>query len=906
MCRRTAFAAFLTTTMLLWGVSPTPAAEEVLKLVPESASAVVLVNRPADTDVKIQQLGQAMQLPVPSLLGIVKQRLNLVEGFDESRAVGLVVLGPKDGGKMPAAMLLIPVSDYDKFLAPLKPEDAAAEVTKVKAFDTTLSVRHVGGYAVLTEMSHRELLAGLRPSRKVPDSLASWEDWLAAGDVAGLLLRPGVEHLAAKVQEEISQIKAVLAAGGARAQPAAAGLDLYAQLFLAAEKEVSTVGLRLQLEENHVVRVAKRVAFVPGGDWARLAEEIQPPKAGLLEGLPAETFVLAGGGAVSDAMWQAMMESSVNLIKSLPELYGISEEQAGKLAGLSAEPMKGTRAIAMLLGAGSGDEPVYSCFVGTMQVDDSREFMAGYEKYVEQYSELVKDSRSPILQPLRVEKSEVDGTPALVLTMNAPQMPGGLPKPLSDRFMGALFGPGGKVVAYVAAVDKHHVAMGYVNQDRLIETIKAIKAGDAGLAGDADVKTTAALLPADAAAVAYLSPRGTIQFVRRIIPMMSPEEANIDQKMPDFPKTPPIGFAVRKDSGALEASMVVPGEFLLAIQPYIMKVVRAGRGTSSAATYAPAPAMSSPKRRPPNDPLVLDVAPFYNTNEKTKSALGGFLGRQEVDGLPFAVEGQARLWGEEIADRNPKSNLSETWSGIAVGRPFEELHLIHYAMWPDVEGQTIAYHLLNYADGTKAILPVRYGDHVLDWFYLPAYDQDAPTDADTKICWRGPPMSYEAPVRLFKTKLTNPSPDKVVETIDVVSARSLSTYVLVAATTADSDPDRPFTPPVPAAGPERNFDGKLTLHVLDAATGKPLAGVLVRPGMRVSGQGVVGQPLVTSASGETIIRYPTDDTDYISVRLTKDGVRLAKDGYASASHSWQNDIPDSAVFRLQQVQIRQR
>ena len=49
------------------------AAAAVLKLVPESAWGVAVVNRLADLDARLQALGKEMQLPVPSFLDRVKQ-----------------------------------------------------------------------------------------------------------------------------------------------------------------------------------------------------------------------------------------------------------------------------------------------------------------------------------------------------------------------------------------------------------------------------------------------------------------------------------------------------------------------------------------------------------------------------------------------------------------------------------------------------------------------------------------------------------------------------------------------------------------------------------------------------------------------------------------------------------------
>ena len=67
---------------VLCGRVAAPAAEEILKLVPDSALGFVVINRPAAVDAKLQALGRQMQLPVPSLLAMLKATIR------HSRGVG--------------------------------------------------------------------------------------------------------------------------------------------------------------------------------------------------------------------------------------------------------------------------------------------------------------------------------------------------------------------------------------------------------------------------------------------------------------------------------------------------------------------------------------------------------------------------------------------------------------------------------------------------------------------------------------------------------------------------------------------------------------------------------------------------------------------------------------------------
>jgi len=291
------------------------------------------------------------------------------------------------------------------------------------------------------------------------------------------------------------------------------------------------------------------------------------------------------------------------------------------------------------------------------------------------------------------------------------------------------------------------------------------------------------------------------------------------------------------------------------------------------------------------DPQIIDISPFCNIKVRlAKSDTGALAGRVFVDGVPFLVADLIRLYGQTSDERGDKK--PEAVKGIPIGRRFDELQLIHYAGWPDAEGEAIAYICLNYSDDTESIIPVRYGVHLRDHLNLPSYELEAVSDPGTTICWRGPPTIYKAPARLFKSKLANPSPDKLVKTMDIVSARNLSNYCLCAATVINCDAkskERPVGERTFAG--DRKFDSKLVIRVVDDATGKPIAGALVIPGMQVVEEGVVGTPLYTSSAGEGAIPFPKADTKYLYASVKKEG-------YDVGSQTWEPPQSGTFTFRL--------
>ncbi len=284
--------------------------------------------------------------------------------------------------------------------------------------------------------------------------------------------------------------------------------------------------------------------------------------------------------------------------------------------------------------------------------------------------------------------------------------------------------------------------------------------------------------------------------------------------------------------------------------------------------------------------MMLDIADHYQS--EGLGEIEDFHGQHTLDGIPFSIGGRAPFYGESWNRRGKELPVSA--DGIVIGRCFDELHLIHHSFWPDVEGETIARVRLNYADGTSFDFPIRYGVHLRDWMHLPSYEKETVSDQETKICWRHAARAFKAPERIYKTKITNPLPEKVVDSMDVVSAKRLASYALVAATVADA---KDITSPEHEG--DRNFDSRIAIRIVDDETGQPIENVLVTTSMHVAGEGVVGQPFRSNAGGFGVIRYPESDTTNI-------GFVIEMDGYKRASKSWRTiPAPQKYTVRLERV-----
>ena len=285
-------------------------------------------------------------------------------------------------------------------------------------------------------------------------------------------------------------------------------------------------------------------------------------------------------------------------------------------------------------------------------------------------------------------------------------------------------------------------------------------------------------------------------------------------------------------------------------------------------------------------PFVLNLKSPYQAG--AAGTHPGYLGRKTVDGLPFEVNGEAMFSGKNNDARGNSS--AKEMRGVQLGRKFEELHLLHSASWREYHGCPVAVIRLHYADGASYDFQIRYGFEVNDWNRLLSEEQEIISDPDTKIIWRGAGV-YQGTGRLFKSVLLNPSPDKQVDSLDIISTGSRASYVLAAATVARRDPQREVTSALPLE-PDRHFDGVLKVTVVNDKTGDPMPGVDVSPSMSVNGDGVIADPVLTDSNGVAVVKYPADKTSSL-------GVQVSKAGFAEKTGSWQRDnIPNAETFRL--------
>ena len=548
------------------------AAEDVLKVIPDSCLGFLVINRLSATNEKIVEVQRQLQLQVANPLTMLKDNTGIKEGLDETRSAAMAAFTTKGEEPEAAFVLFAPVTDYAKLLAALNPKDASAKIATVEVMNATLLVRKVADFAVFAETKHRSILEKVGTGKSVSQSVARWSSWLDENDIALVVTRNGVRKIASQVGKSLSEMEQMFSQMPESAESpmasAMAVMKIYRQVITAAEKEVSEIGVGLQRNKAGDLVLSGRKAFVEGGTMAKTLSSVHPAQGSMLASLPDTPFVAAFSGDVPADLTDSLAKVSTSVMSLNPRLK-LSKEQAQKIMDKAVELSKGMSRVGMLMAVGKPEADIYSRFLAVYRVDDANAYLDRYEKYMESYNEIIKDSETAM--PLAtLKKMKIEGKPALQLTMDYGKLLSNDETPMPKELLGKMLGRSGKIVAYLVAADQTTLLAGYTNQDQIRSGLKVLQKGSSSLEKDKGVAATAALLPPGAPWVGYLSPSGTIEFASQMLATF--EELSSGFKLAEFPKTKPIGFAVQAAGNELHTFLVMPADVVQAIGVYIKKM----------------------------------------------------------------------------------------------------------------------------------------------------------------------------------------------------------------------------------------------------------------------------------------------------------------------------------------------
>jgi len=550
----------------------TAAAEDVLKLVPENALGAVVVNRVGETNEKLRALALRLKVPPFDFLSTAKLTLGLQEGLDEKGSVALAAV-PSTPNGVPVLVSFVPTSDYAALLKQLKAETGADGIAKVSVGEKEFVTAQKDGYAVVAEEANKATLqAVVAAAKSIAAAAPGLDAWRGENDAYAVATPGGIKFAQQQIQAGLEVAKAQLANQGERGKTAVASLGMYDSLIKAMDKELSHFAVGLRMADDGALHVVSRTLPVEGGVLAKIASQAKPAKVSPLAGLPQSPFFVAGGGVFTAASMKSWMEMSFGMMRSYPGGEKLSDEHIKRLSEISLKSMQGLRSMALLMGVGQGDEPLYGRMLLAMRTKDAKAYMASYEDSLAEMAKVFKDANSSLFE-FESERIEIEGLPVLKLAMNMEPFLGPQAQaPEAKKMMDLMFGSGGKMNVYMAAADEHTVIGAYVTPQQLAPAVKAIREGKPQLIDEAGVAKTAAMLPEGAQWLGFLSPRGTAAFVSRMVKTVAPPGAEVPE-IPEFPETPPIGFGVQLSPSGLDTDLAVPTAVLEKASETIRKAI---------------------------------------------------------------------------------------------------------------------------------------------------------------------------------------------------------------------------------------------------------------------------------------------------------------------------------------------
>ena len=427
---------------------------DILDAIPRGALAVVLINRLEATSDKIESLATKVQAPSVSLLLLAKVQSGIHEGLDEKGTAAIAYLPVEDNPmETPIPIVVLPVTDYGKFVAQLQPDDATEKIAQVYVAGKAVLSCQKGDFAVLTTAENQAVLKDVLASVKsVSDDLAPLRTWLAEVDAAAVATPTG--------------IKTVSDLMGDNPLTEAAGT-----LIQAAGDELNLAAIGVRADDNGTVRVTTRLRMTPGGQWATVVSAMSATGKGLLSGLPAGPFDLAAGIQYNEPMrnlakWFVAGDGAM----MNPVFAKLPAEKLAKLREIGGRMMGAIDSVRFWSRVGKPDDPLLASGVTIIKVVDAKKYLADFEA-LNQLQLVAGDG---------ARRFQVDGRDALDVVTDLSAAAGGdsapegaMIKPIMVKF----FGTDDKLHNYIAAVDDQTLVSTYGGEDKLREAIAALCGG---------------------------------------------------------------------------------------------------------------------------------------------------------------------------------------------------------------------------------------------------------------------------------------------------------------------------------------------------------------------------------------------------------------------------------------------
>jgi hypothetical protein len=283
--------------------------------------------------------------------------------------------------------------------------------------------------------------------------------------------------------------------------------------------------------------------------------------------MAVQDSLFAFAGPVSEQWINGSNTFMLHGMKINPLFAKLDERQLKRFQDALGNAMHGIEAIGAVVQAGADIESLYERVSAVMKVDDSAAFLKRYRESIDKMDEVLTEARDGSSRLYEIEEIQVDGKPALLIRMDMKSMLAGSPaaaNPTTEK----LFGPEGKLDAYLTAADERTVIAAYSSQAALKKAVDRYRSANRGSL-DGPSSETAALLPKQSQWIGFASPAGGVRWFRSMLGILP---AGRQIKIPDFPATPPVGFAIKLSAIGVDTDFVIPSTVIRATGEFVQKV----------------------------------------------------------------------------------------------------------------------------------------------------------------------------------------------------------------------------------------------------------------------------------------------------------------------------------------------
>lgn len=573
------------------GLTASVATADVLKYTPKDSLGVFRVKNVGELSKKVSdfatKIGAAgLQPKLADPLGAMKEELGIKDGIREDGEFGVVLLPasmwPKEGAEdKPGLVILVPVSDYAKFVANFPDAKTEGGITEFQHEGNASFVANWGEYAAVSPA--KEHLAskpeGITLNAAAAKEFATkdavlWANIPAMKAVFGPKLAENREKWLSEAEEGIKGSAEMAKYAGVIKVAAGRMIDA-GDTFLS-----NANGATLSFSVNEAgITSSVSAEFAPDSYLGKFVTALGGSNSSFTAGLPKTAYLIYGGFSGNGATISGLFKDIAGpIMKELSAVEGSNATEVQKTIDSMDKLLTSAKSTNFGMLAPKGQLGVESMIqIAYVLKGDAKAYQSAMKDYGESYSKLMSAfgaGAMPMNMEYKTAAKTVDGVSFDVLQMVQNPNPKTPQEAQMAQMMGMMYGPAG--FAYnIAAIDDATGVMTLGLADPQISTlIASAKAGTDEIGGQAHVQSTAKQLPEKSIGVMYIA---LDEFVRTGVNIARNFGMGANFDLP--PNLPPIGSAMAADGSVLKVDTHVPTELVQSlVAAYLQMMQQQGGG----------------------------------------------------------------------------------------------------------------------------------------------------------------------------------------------------------------------------------------------------------------------------------------------------------------------------------------